>query len=400
MGWKTGKIKHCTLVGNYIVGGLKDVDLVSKFTSLKFIWIRKILDTKNFHPWVAVADNVLRNVRGVNVFQSNLSVAPSGLNSFKRIPVFYKELINVWKTFSGEVLKDAEFILSQSLWNNKFITSKNNTIYSEELSPKEIKYVSDLFDGEGCLSAWDVIPEKSDLSANAFLTWYGVIQSIPTEWKNLIRNTNFSVESYSQEAMINYRHGIFIGGNFYGITKVKTSMIYNALVQKSFVPPTSRSKFSQKFDISEEDWPKIYSLAGKCSIGSKTRIFQYKILNNAFYLNKRLFQSKLAESPLCSMYGVEDETVTYLFAECSYSTKLWEELQNALASKLSLPNVSPQNVILEIIDCQSSFVAINHLLLLYKRYIYICRMEANSISFRGFKRFFAERHKHRKEDSS
>ena len=73
---------------------------------------------------------------------------------------------------SGGVLKDVEFILSQSLWNNKFITSKNNTLYSEELYWKEIKYVSDLFDGEGCLSAWDVISEKFDLSANAFLTWY------------------------------------------------------------------------------------------------------------------------------------------------------------------------------------------------------------------------------------
>ena len=164
-------------------------------------------------------------------------------------------------------------------------------------------------------------------------------------------------------------------------------MIYNALVQKRFVPPTSRNKLSQKFNIGEEDWPKIYSLAGKCSIDSKTRIFQYKILNNALYLNKRLFRCKLAESPLCSLCGVEDETVIHLFAECRYSTKLSEELQNASASKLSLPNVSPQNVILGIIDCQSSSVAINHLLLIYKRYIYICRMEAKLISFRGFKCF-------------
>ena len=109
-----------------------------------------------------------------------------------------------------------------------------------------------------------------------------------------------------------------------------------------------------------------HSLAGKCSIDSGTRIFQYKILNNALYLNKHLFRCKLAESPLCSICGVEDETVIHLLAECSYSTKLWEELQNALASKLSLPNVSPQNVILGIIDCQSSSVTINHLLLLYK----------------------------------
>ena len=85
---KRAKIRHCTLTGDYTDGGLKDVDLVSKFSSLEFIWIKKILDTKTFHPWVAVADNIMRKVGGVNVFQSNLSVAPSRLNSFKRIPVF------------------------------------------------------------------------------------------------------------------------------------------------------------------------------------------------------------------------------------------------------------------------------------------------------------------------
>ena len=201
MGWKTAQNKTLHTFGEYTNGRLKDVDLASKFTSLKFIWIKKMLDTKNFHPWVAVADNILRKGRDVNVFQSNLSVATSRLNSFKRIPMFYKQLINVWKTFSCGVVKDVEFILSQSLWNNKFITSKNNTLYGEELYCKEINYVSDLINDEGCLTAWEVISEKSDLSANAFLTLYGVIQSIPTEWKSVSRNANFPIEPYSQEAM-------------------------------------------------------------------------------------------------------------------------------------------------------------------------------------------------------
>ena len=94
--------------------------------------------------------------------------------------MFYRELVDVWKTLSAGVLKNIEFILSQSLWNNKFIASKNNTLYSEELYCKEIKYVSDLIDDEGRLSASEVISEKFGLFANAFLTWYGVVQSIPT----------------------------------------------------------------------------------------------------------------------------------------------------------------------------------------------------------------------------
>ena len=99
------------------------------------------------------------------------------------------------------------------------------------------------------------------------------------------------------------------------------------------------------------------------------------------------------------MRGVEDETVTHLFAECSYFTELWEDIQNTLASKLNLPNVSPQNVILGITDCQSSFVTINHHLLLFKLYVYMCGMEVKLISF-SLNVFFAEYHKHGKEDSN
>ena len=55
--------------------------------------------------------------------------------------MFYKELIDVWKNFSGGDLEDVKFIPSQSLWNNKFITSKYNPSYGDELNCKEINYL-------------------------------------------------------------------------------------------------------------------------------------------------------------------------------------------------------------------------------------------------------------------
>ena len=47
---KRPKVKYSTLIGNYEEGGFKDVDLPSKFKSLKIIWIRKFLDENNFIP--------------------------------------------------------------------------------------------------------------------------------------------------------------------------------------------------------------------------------------------------------------------------------------------------------------------------------------------------------------
>ena len=51
---KWAKIKHSTMIGSYEKDGLKDVDLGSKFQSLRIIWVRKILDKANFHPWMAI----------------------------------------------------------------------------------------------------------------------------------------------------------------------------------------------------------------------------------------------------------------------------------------------------------------------------------------------------------
>ena len=44
------KVKHSTLIGDYFDGGYKDVDIETKLSSLRTIWIRRFLDN-SFHAW-------------------------------------------------------------------------------------------------------------------------------------------------------------------------------------------------------------------------------------------------------------------------------------------------------------------------------------------------------------
>ena len=71
---KLPKVKHSTLIGNYEEGAFKDVDLPSEFISLKIIWIRKFLDKNNFHPWIAVAQEILKDLGRQKIFFTNLSM--------------------------------------------------------------------------------------------------------------------------------------------------------------------------------------------------------------------------------------------------------------------------------------------------------------------------------------
>ena len=66
-------MKHSTLTGNYEEGGFKDVDLPSKFKSLEIIWIRKLLDENNFHPWIALSQEILHDLGRQKIFCTNLS---------------------------------------------------------------------------------------------------------------------------------------------------------------------------------------------------------------------------------------------------------------------------------------------------------------------------------------
>ena len=64
------KFKHSTLIGDYTNGGYKDIDIESKFESLKIIWIRRLLDSC-FHSWKAIPQCLLSDIGIQSIFHSN-----------------------------------------------------------------------------------------------------------------------------------------------------------------------------------------------------------------------------------------------------------------------------------------------------------------------------------------
>ena len=225
------------------------------------------------------------------------------------------------------------------------------------------------------------------MSAVDFLEWYGIFNSIPREWKNRVKENTFLPETLDKQVLSTSHHGIFKGTCFYDIFKIKASHIYEIFVQKKFKPPTAKAKISAKFKITEDLWSRIYTMPSKCTLDTKTRIFQFKILNNVLYLNKQVYKMNLSVSPLCSLCLNEQETFTRLFLECNYSSNLWRELQGSLSPILSLPNLNLKNLMVGFMENKSTQIIVNHILLLFKRYICVSKLENKSVHFVGFKFF-------------
>ena len=108
------------------------------------------------------------------------------------------------------------------------------------------------------------------------------------------------------------------------ITCVSSKSIYSALVKGVQLPPTAQSKFDSFYNISNIlDWKNIYQLPGRVTLDTRTRAFQYKILNRILYTNSILYKMKLVPSLLCTYCGDHEETLDHLLVKCVYTKEVW-----------------------------------------------------------------------------
>ena len=115
---------------------------------------------------------------------------------------------------------------------------------------------------------------------------------------------------------------------------------YTKLHKSITSPPTPQKSLANSLQLDNVDWRKIYLLPRQTTIESSLRSFQYKILTNTFYLNERLCEFGIAESPLCSQCAQENESIIYLFGTCRLSHNLWEQ-PCAWLSDLDVKLMSP-----------------------------------------------------------
>ena len=122
---KKPKIKHTTLISDYINGGLKDLDINCKLLSLKFSWIARLLDKSNFHPWKVIANEILRPVGGCGIFYTNTSLLSETRKELQNLPSYCKDKINLFTKFANIDDLSNEEIMGQCLWDNSHILNKN-----------------------------------------------------------------------------------------------------------------------------------------------------------------------------------------------------------------------------------------------------------------------------------
>ena len=126
----------------------------------------------------------------------------------------------------------------------------------------------------------------------------------------------------------------------------------------------------------------------KVTIESSLRIFHYNILNNILFLSNRLFNFGQAQSPLCSLCKRENETTKHLFSQCFITGRLWDSIKSWLMGSTTLLPLDPDTAILGHWRPGNKFnILVNHLILLFKFFIYKFKNHNFAINIYKFKLF-------------
>ena len=146
------------------------------------------------------------------------------------------------------------------------------------------------------------------------------------------------------------------------VSEINTKRLYEAHVSDLREITTAQSS-------SELVWNKIYSLPFQVALDTKTRDFQYKILNRILFTNAKFSKLKLVESPLCSFCGKDEETPEHLFVFCQSSRAFWKEISSWLreCGIDTLPDLTDHvNIMFGLFDAKSHFMLLNHIVLIAK----------------------------------
>ena len=300
------KIKHNTLSFDFKNGGLKNVDVDKKIISLRCSWVRKMYDN-TCHDWKIIPSFLIKKYLGENFqFHSNLHFRNSMILN---IPSFYKEILKDWRQFFSSFTVIPSCILSQHLWYNRFIKVDNLGICFSKFAARNVNNVIDLFASNGKIKTWSLLKNEFDLSNDMYFQWMQIINAIPKQWKEkLLEQT-----SGNPNNIVFKEHHIIKNSRIVSLNKLISKEIYNYLITEKFDKPTSHKYFENLFNDQNIKWELINTLPRKITKDSYTRNFQYQILTNILYLNKKLYLFGKVETPLCSYRMLYDESTIHLF---------------------------------------------------------------------------------------
>lgn len=224
-------------------------------------------------------------------------------------------------------------------------------------------FIQDLLDGHRMLTYGSFKNRYRDADID-FVTYYGLIDAIPQEWKDKLRNHNtitHLVENDLTLRLLTTRGSV-------------SKLIYQQVSNRSIEFPegiVGKWNCILESELIQADWNKIFRGIYKVTISTNLRAFQFKLLHRILATKRRLFIWKINESEACTFCQQQPETDVHLFWECSVVKLFWEKIWKWFYNMTGITvHLNKLNVILGL-DMEH-LLTLNIVIVVGKHYLFQC----------------------------
>jgi len=115
------------------------------------------------------------------------------------------------------------------------------------------------------------------------------------------------------------------------------------------------------------------------------KAFQYKVLNNILYTNKKLFKIGYRTDNVCTFCEAEPKTLYHILYQCPYSRRFWNDFESYwwLLSNQQV-HLSLQNVIFSVISKQCPSTKLVNYFIAVKLFLWDCRRNQIHPKIKGY----------------
>ena len=304
---KKPKVSSNILVQPINKGGLNYPKLKYFILSQKYTWINRLMDNTNKAKWKLFHQRKMRKCFGFSSFNTLFSCNLNYKDASDMLENNYLgDLVRAWSLVNYKVCDQGNIdsILSQSVWLNSGIRAQGKPLLNPHLASKGLIKVSDVFDEQGILLGIEDFLTK--FQYHNFIRGLQVLNSIPKEWINYIRNFN------NNEIVVQEN----IAPKLLNSKSAYTTLI-NLYINCSFENLNEIWKRKIKDEILNIDWNLIFNVTSKVSLLSKIKSFIFRFLHGILYSDLRLFLSKVSNTTLCTFCSKDIGDFIHNYWQCN-----------------------------------------------------------------------------------
>ena len=192
-----------------------------------------------------------------------------------------------------------------------------------------------------------------------FITYFGIVKAI-IEYKNKY-NVSMSYPLYTCHSEFHIK-----------IFNKKSSEFIHQSIMKDFVcmPEKTMNFWARTFgEFDVQTWKKVFSLPYKCTIESKSRMFQFNLLHRNIFTNVILKKLGKVESELCNFCLDSIDSILHRFWLCPIVGAFWREFSLYIFDDFNIDiQLNAMSVIFGY-DFNAKDILLEHLLIIAKQYI-------------------------------